>query len=112
MFADSIPAIHDYAAIGDCRSVALVSRHGSVDWLCWPRLDSGSIFAAIVDRFRGGHWTIAPQGPFRSEQHYIPGSNVLQTLFASSDGRATLTDLMPVSDEDYKQTALVPERHL
>jgi GH15 family glucan-1,4-alpha-glucosidase len=111
-FAQSIPAIQDYGAIGDCRSVALVSRHGSLDWLCWPRLDSGSIFAAIVDRFRGGHWSIHPQGEFRSEQHYIPGSNVLQTLFASSDARATLTDLMPVSGEDYKQTAMVPDRHL
>ncbi|MGA7521560.1 MAG: glycoside hydrolase family 15 protein [Acidobacteriaceae bacterium] len=111
-FATSIPAIQDYAAIGDCRSVALVSHRGSVDWLCWPRLDSGSIFAAIVDRFRGGHWSIAPQGPFRSEQHYIPGSNVLQTLFASSDGRATLTDLMPVCGEDYKRTAVVPDRQL
>ncbi|MGA8528970.1 MAG: glycoside hydrolase family 15 protein [Acidobacteriaceae bacterium] len=111
-FADSIPAIQDYAAIGDCRSVALVSRSGSVDWLCWPRLDSGSIFAAIVDRFRGGHWSITPQGEFRSEQHYIPGSNVLQTLFISPDGRATLTDLMPVCGEEYKRSTLLPERHL
>jgi GH15 family glucan-1,4-alpha-glucosidase len=83
-----------------------------VDWLCWPRLDSGSIFGAIIDRFRGGHWSITPQGPFRSEQHYIPGSNVLQTLFASSDGTATLTDLMPVWAEDDKQAAVVPERQL
>jgi GH15 family glucan-1,4-alpha-glucosidase len=111
-FADTIPAIQDYAAIGDCRSVALVSRHGSVDWLCWPRLDSASLFGAIVDRFRGGHWSITPQGPFRSQQHYIPGSNVLQTLFASSDGRATLTDLMPVCGEGHKRTALSPDRHL
>jgi len=111
-FADRISAIQDYAAIGDCRSVGLVSRQGSLDWLCWPRMDSGSIFAAIVDRFRGGHWSITPQGDFRSEQHYIPGSNVLQTLFASSGGRATLTDLMPVCGEDFKQTAVVPDRHL
>ena len=111
-FADGIPAIQDYAVIGDCRSVALVSRQGSVDWLCWPRLDSGSIFGAIVDRFRGGRWSIRPEGEFRSEQHYIPGSNVLQTLFATSTGRATLTDLMPVSSEDYKQTALVADRRL
>jgi GH15 family glucan-1,4-alpha-glucosidase len=111
-FAESIPAIQDYGAIGDCRAVALVSRQGSVDWLCWPRMDSGSMFAAIVDRFRGGHWSITPQGEFRSEQHYIPGSNVLQTLFASSGGRATLTDLMPVCEEDYKQTAVLPEHQL
>lgn len=112
MSSTEISPIQDYAAIGDCRSVALVSRLGSVDWLCWPRLDSGSIFGAIVDRFRGGHWAITPEGDFRSEQHYIPGSNVLQTLFASANGRATLTDLMPVCDEVHKQTAVVPDRHL
>ena len=111
-FAERIPAIQDYAAVGDCRSVALISRLGSVDWLCWPRLDSGSIFGALIDRYRGGHWRIAPQGDFRSEQHYIPGSNVLQTLFASGDGRAILTDLMPVCDEEYKLQAAVPDRHL
>lgn len=92
--------------------MALVSRRGSVDWLCWPILSSGSIFGAIVDRFRGGHWSIAPQGPFRSEQHYIPGSNVLQTLFASSDGRAILTDLMPVCGEEDKRTATLPDHQL
>jgi GH15 family glucan-1,4-alpha-glucosidase len=111
-FPESTPAIQDYAAIGDCRSVALVARNGSVDWLCWPRLDSGSTFAAIVDRYRGGHWSITPQGTYRSEQHYIPGSNVLQTLFACAKGRATLTDLMPVCGEEHKKTALVAERQL
>lgn len=92
--------------------MALVSRAGSVDWLCWPRMDSGSVFGALVDRFRGGHWSITPQGMFRSEQHYIPGSNVLQTLFVSSQGRATLTDLMPVCSEEYKRRASVPEHEL
>jgi GH15 family glucan-1,4-alpha-glucosidase len=62
--------IHDYAIIGDCRSAALISRGGSLDWLCWPRFDSPSIFAAILDEDKGGRFLIAPQGPFRSERSY------------------------------------------
>jgi GH15 family glucan-1,4-alpha-glucosidase len=112
LFADKIPGIQDYGAIGDCRSMALVSKQGSVDWLCWPRFDSDATFAALVDRYRGGHWSIAPVGTFRSEQHYMPGSNVLQTLFFAPRGRAILTDLMPVASEAYKRSHLVPDHEL
>src|SRR5687768_13932512 len=54
--------IEDYALIGNCRSAALVSKHGAIDWLCWPRFDSPSFFAAILDPSRGGAWTITPAG--------------------------------------------------
>lgn len=92
--------------------MALVSKQGSVDWLCWPRFDSDATFAALVDRYRGGHWSVTPLGVFRSEQHYRPGSNVLQTFFFGPDGRAILTDLMPVASEDYKREHLVPDHEL
>jgi GH15 family glucan-1,4-alpha-glucosidase len=111
-FADRIPNIQDYGAIGDCRSMALISKQGSIDWLCWPRFDSDATFAALVDRYRGGHWSITPLGMFRSEQHYRPGSNVLQTLFFASGGRAILTDLMPVSSEEYKRKHPTPDHEL
>jgi GH15 family glucan-1,4-alpha-glucosidase len=89
------PAIEDYGIIGDCRSAALVSRDGSIDWLCWPRFDKPSIFAALLDRKRGGFWRISPTQPAAVERQYVADSNVLETRFTSSSGIATLIDLMP-----------------
>jgi GH15 family glucan-1,4-alpha-glucosidase len=59
------PTIHDHAAIGDGRSVALVARDGTIDWLCWPIFDAPAIFAALLDPDRGGFWRIAPRGAAR-----------------------------------------------
>jgi len=88
-------AIADHAIVGDCRSAALISRDGSLDWLCWPRFDSPSVFAAILDEDRGGRFGIAPAGPFRSERGYLGETNVLQTRFFAASGELTVTDFMP-----------------
>jgi GH15 family glucan-1,4-alpha-glucosidase len=104
--------IQDYAIIGDSRSAALVSKSGSIDWLCWPRFDSPSIFAGILDPRAGGHWSIAPTGAFRSTRRYAGHSNVLVTAFESDGGTVQLTDLMPVYSEEDKQRVLVPEHEL
>ena len=68
----SLPSsISDYAIIGDCRSAALVSRQASIDWLCWPRFDSPSCFAAILDQKTGGRFAVHPVGAFASDRRYV-----------------------------------------
>jgi GH15 family glucan-1,4-alpha-glucosidase len=103
--------IHDYAAIGDGRTVALVGRHGSIDWLCWPRLDSPSMFAAILDE-HGGHWSLAPVAAFRVTRRYIDDTNVLETRFDTDSGTLVVTDLMPVASEEAKDRLLLPDHEI
>lgn len=90
----------DYGIIGDLHSAALVSNQGSLDWLCWPRFDSASLFARLLDREKGGHLRVAPMGAFRSSQEYEPRTNVLRTRFVAQGGRATLEAFMPVMEID------------
>jgi GH15 family glucan-1,4-alpha-glucosidase len=104
-------AIGDYAAIGDGRSAALVGRDGSIDWLCWARFDSPSIFGALLDP-AAGRWRIAPVAPCRTTRHYLKDTNVLQTRFDTGAGLLVLTDLMPVASEEEKAGLLMPEREL
>src|SRR6266699_6419085 len=104
------PAIADYGVIGDCRSAALVSRNGSIDWLCWPRFDSPSIFAALLDQECGGYWSISPIADYAVERRYVPESNVLETRFTTRSGSAVLTDLMPVRDS--APASMVPDHEI
>ena len=107
-----VSRISDYGVIGDCRAIALISRQGAIDWLCWPRFDSPSIFAALLDKEKGGSWSIAPATPFQVERSYIRDSNVLETRFVCPGGKATLTDLMTVASEEFKRSALVPDHEI
>src|SRR5437868_3110403 len=89
-------ALEDYALIGDCETAALVSRSGSIDWLCWPRFDSSACFAALLGRPEHGRWQIAPVGEaVRITRRYRNHSLVLETRFETSAGVVTLTDFMP-----------------
>jgi GH15 family glucan-1,4-alpha-glucosidase len=88
-----------YGLIGDCRSAALVGRDGSIDWLCLPRFDDPSLFGRILDARKGGHWQIAPRGPYQATTRYRDRTNLLFTTFATRTGRVALTDFMPLHRE-------------
>jgi len=104
------PLISDYGVIGDMRTAALIGLDGGIDWCCLPRFDSGSVFAALLDRERGGTWAIRPRGEWTSTQRYLPRTNILETTFRTSDGVVVLTDFMPV-DEDGRPSGPHPEIH-
>ncbi|HET9594121.1 MAG TPA: glycoside hydrolase family 15 protein [Anaeromyxobacteraceae bacterium] len=103
--------IGDHAVIGDCRTAALVGRSGTIDWLCWPRFDSPSIFGALLDD-GAGHWSLAPAAPHRVERRYAERSNVLETRFVTSGGALRVTDLMPVSSEAEQRAELGPDHEV
>jgi GH15 family glucan-1,4-alpha-glucosidase len=110
--AEEATPIGDYALIGDGRTAALVSRDGSVDWLCWPRFDSPSLFAALLDPERGGRFRVRPAGPFRTTRRYLPDTNVLETVFACPTGSVAMRDLMPVTADDERREAPAPEHEI
>ncbi|HZZ42005.1 MAG TPA: glycoside hydrolase family 15 protein [Tepidisphaeraceae bacterium] len=89
--------IEDYAMIGDCQTVALVGKDGSIDWLCFPRFDSGACFASLLGKPDHGRWCISPTSKIRStKRRYRPGTLILETEFETEDGGLVLvTDFMP-----------------
>jgi GH15 family glucan-1,4-alpha-glucosidase len=90
--------IAEHGLIGDLHTAALVGVEGTIDWYCCPDFDSPSVFAAILDRARGGFWRIAPAGTgWTSKQLYFPDTNILITRFLSADGVAEVQDFMPVA---------------
>jgi GH15 family glucan-1,4-alpha-glucosidase len=95
--------IEDYALIGDCEAAALVSKDGSIDWLCWPRFDSGACFAALLGDSNNGCWRIAPAAAglwanARVRRRYQRNTLILETEFTIADGSASvvLIDFMPL----------------
>lgn len=106
------PKISEYGLIGDCRTAALVSKYGSIEWLCLPHFDSNPFFAAILDRKLGGHFQICPTGEYTSRQYYIEDSNVLVTEFRAPTGKALLKDCFAVTNEENKRRCLWPEHEL
>jgi GH15 family glucan-1,4-alpha-glucosidase len=89
-------AIEDHGLIGDLQTAALVTTDGTIDWYCCPRFDSPSVFAAILDAERGGHFQIAPEGSdYRTKQLYLPGTAILITRFIMASGVGEVIDFMP-----------------
>lgn len=93
--------IEDYAMIGDCRTAALISKQGSIDWLCVPHFDSPACFAALLGSSDHGHWSISPAEPVRKiTRRYRPGTLILETEFETRSGSVLLIDCMtPPSDD-------------
>src|SRR5262245_48029054 len=89
--------IEDYALIGDCETAALIGSDGSIDWLCWPRFDSGAVFAALLGEEANGHWSIAPcDATARTSRRYRGNTLVLETEILTPEGEATLIEFMPL----------------
>src|SRR5262245_24729242 len=88
-------AIADYAIIGDCRTAALVSRGGSIEWLCLPYFSSPAIFGGLLDP-HGGRFSVRLERPRSSSRRYVGETNVLETTVRARSGSARLTDCMPL----------------
>lgn len=96
---DDYPLIADHGLIGDLQTAVLVATDGSVDWFCAPRFDSPSIFGALLDQERGGHFRVRPTvDVFTSKQLYFPDTAVLVTRFMTEAGVGEVVDFMPVID--------------
>jgi GH15 family glucan-1,4-alpha-glucosidase len=105
--SDGYAPIREYAAIGDGRTVALIARDGSIDWLPFPSLDSPTVFGALLDPGRGGSVALAPVSPYTVRRRYLPGTNILETTFLTEAGAASVTDAMTIP-----AGGLVPFREL
>ncbi|KAN0068125.1 Six-hairpin glycosidase-like protein [Elaphomyces granulatus] len=102
--------IENYGIIGDMHTCALVSRNGSIDFMCWPVFDSPSIFCRLLDKNKGGHFSISvpPSTGSIDKQRYLPYTNLLETRWINEDGVLNLVDFFPVSKKKLPQS----DRHL
>ncbi|GAB7529300.1 glycoside hydrolase family 15 protein [Pseudomonas sp. 3A(2025)] len=100
--------IEDYALLGNCKTAALVSRDGSLDWLCFPRFDAPACFAALLGDSDNGCWKIAPAAEVtRTERRYRDGTLILETEFHTATGRAMLVDFMPMNTQGHVVRSVV-----
>lgn len=104
--------LSDYALIGNSRAAALLSRTGAIDWCCLPEFDSPSIFAAILDPEKGGYFAINPVAAHQATHSYIPDTNVVETRFETSEGKARLIDAFTAMEEADKGQALSPDHEI
>jgi GH15 family glucan-1,4-alpha-glucosidase len=99
--------IENHGIVGDLHTAALVGTDGTVDWLCLPIFDSPSVFCSILDDEKGGHFKLKPERYGRSQQLYLPDTNVLLTRFLSPEGVAEILDFMPVHKDGRARHRLV-----
>ncbi|KOC92868.1 glycoside hydrolase family 15 protein [Winslowiella iniecta] len=100
--------IGDHGVIGDLRTCALIANDGTIDYFCWPNLDSPSVFTALLDSDESGLFSIAPDWTdARRQQLYLPDTNILQTRWLAKEGVAEITDYMPLCEEQDKQPRII-----
>jgi GH15 family glucan-1,4-alpha-glucosidase len=100
--------IQNYGVIGNMQSIALVGMHGSIDFLSYPHFDSPTVFAALLDDQKGGHFEISPRlANARVRQLYLPETNILVTRFLAEEGVAELTDYMPIDSDGSEPNEIV-----
>lgn len=104
--------LSDYALIGNGCACALVSRNGSIDWCCLPEFHSASIFAALLDRKKGGSFSITPGDEYQSRQTYLPDTNVVETHFSTRTGAVRILDAFTALKEEHKTRALFPDHEM
>lgn len=93
----------NYGVIGNCRTAALISQNGNIEWLCFPDFDSPSIFASMLDREKGGAFGFEVSGDYRITQNYVPHTNILSTQFSSDEGEFVVLDICPAIVHKTKQ---------
>ena len=94
----------NYGIIGNCRTAALISERGNIEWLCFPDFDSPSVFAALLDRTKGGSFGFDVSDRYTVRQTYVPHTNILQTRFASDEGTFEVLDYMPATTRSKRST--------
>ncbi len=104
--------IADYGVIGDSRSIALVSRTGSIDWWCIPLFDGDAVFARLLDEKLGGYFSLEPDGDYQATRKYLDDTNILTTEFRTDGGEIRLVDFMPALTEVQKRTFPIPDREI
>src|SRR5688572_4930599 len=92
--------IADYALLSDCHSAALVSRHGTIEWLCLPRFDAPSVFGMMLDG-EAGHWSLLARNGSRTTRRYLAQTMVLETTVETEGGRATVTEAMSLGPDEH-----------
>ena len=85
----------DYGIIGNCKSSALVSKSGSIDWCCLPNFDSDAIFAKLLDNENGGNFDLITSEAYEIQQEYLPKTNIIVTRFKAEEGSFEIRDFMP-----------------
>lgn len=101
----------DYGVIGNCRTAALISKEGSIDWFCLPDFDSPSVFSKLLDENKGGSFSFEVSSDYAISQKYFKNTNILSTWFESEEGAFVVYDYMPRYRTIEQRYYLPPEIH-